>query len=324
MRQYVLMGQRQWGIKMHTAALTAGVLAAAVLGGACADPNHTQTVNVVQASAAAMTQSQSVEITSTLAQPGALATTERMIYDFQSRTGEIFQQTGPGGGFGPAEVILAGQDAYLSLAGLPSGLVGKPAAGKKWLMIPSPSSQTDSGPLAGLLDPMASTGNMATLLSQLAPIVQSIQQAGTAVIDGIETTRYDVTLNAQRIASILGGGSQAGLGPAGPLQLWIDSQGRVRRLQLSFTASGIGKITETSDYTNFGVPLHITIPPASQVETMQQFAQNAPNNSICTTTPNTTTHSGQAGLPPGTSQVCSASSSSRAISGGGSSAPSQP
>jgi hypothetical protein len=318
------MGQRQWGIKMHTAALTAGVLAAALIGGACADPNQTETVNVVQASAAAVTQSQSVEITSTFAQPGAPATTERMIYDFQNRTGEIFQQTGPGGGFGPADVILAGTNAYLSLASLPNGLVGKPSAAKKWLITPGPATEPDSAPLASLFDPMTPTGNLATLLSQLAPIVQSVQQAGTAVIDGVETTRYDVTLNAQRMASILGGGSQAGLGPAGPLQLWIDSQGRVRRLQLSFSASGVGKITETSDYTDFGMPVHVTIPPSSQVEIMQQFAQSAPNNGFCTATPNTTSQIGQAGLSAGTSQVCWSSSSSGAISGGGSSAPTQP
>jgi hypothetical protein len=73
------MGQGQRGIKAHTASLTAGVLAAAVLGGACTDPNHTQTVNVVQASVAAMAESQSVEITSTFGQPGAPATTERII-----------------------------------------------------------------------------------------------------------------------------------------------------------------------------------------------------------------------------------------------------
>ena len=51
-------------------------------------------------------------------------------------------------------------------------------------------------------------------------------------------------------------------------------QSRVRQLQFGFAVPQVGQITETSDYTHFGIPVHVTIPPASAVETLQQFQKD--------------------------------------------------
>lgn len=94
------------------------------------------------------------------------------------------------------------------------------------------------------------------------PLVQSIHEAGPAVIGGVETTRYEATVDVQALDKALGNDSGSDLSPAGPLQIWVDSQARVRQLQISYTVPQEGQITETEDFTDFGVPVHIAIPPA--------------------------------------------------------------
>jgi hypothetical protein len=313
------MGQIQWGIR-----LGAGALAGALLVAACASPNHTQTVNVVQASATATAQSQTAEITSTLSGPGSSPVTERMVYDFQHHLGEVFPSTGPDGQ-SQSEVILDGSSIYMSLSGFGNGLLApvppdlRPK--KPWLVQTVPANQTNPTPLAGLFDPTSPSGaDMATLLDRLAPVVQSVHQVGTASIGGVETTLYDITLDPQGIREVFGDGAQgAGPSPSGPLALWTDSQGRVRQLQFSLgfslTGSQMQKITYTIDYSNYGIPVHVTIPPASQVETVQQFMEDegsTPGNCGVSTP---TAPSGQSGSSA--IQACSGSASSRGTGTGG-------
>ncbi len=51
---------------------------------------HPETVNVVQASAAATARSQTVQIVSTFTQPGEPPSTTRLVYDYQHHRGESF------------------------------------------------------------------------------------------------------------------------------------------------------------------------------------------------------------------------------------------
>ena len=51
----------------------------------------------------------------------------------------------------------------------------------------------------------------------------------------------------------------------------MDSERRVRKLQFSFSYPHTPITTETSEYADYSLPLHITDPPASDVETFQQW-----------------------------------------------------
>jgi hypothetical protein len=64
-----------------------------------------------------------------------------------------------------------------------------------------------------------------------------------------------------------------------PVQVWLDTQGRARQISYQLaesttasSASGTntpaapGVVTSTLDYYNFGVPVHVTAPPAAQVD----------------------------------------------------------
>jgi hypothetical protein len=94
------------------------------------------------------------------------------------------------------------------------------------------------------------------------------------VIGGVETTLYDVTLSAQQLNRLSGSDPLMTLNPSGPLRLWVDSERRVRRLQFSFSYPHTPITTETSDYTNYGRPVDISIPPARDVETFQQWVKD--------------------------------------------------
>jgi hypothetical protein len=244
----------------------------AVLGAGCASADHSQTVNVVQALAAAMAESQTVEITSTFDTPGIPPTTSRMLCDYRHHRGEEFDQypAGPSDQ-GQPDFIFNGSTVYLSNSNMSGGLLGvKVLAAKKWLVDANTGREHDDA-LQSLLNPLLPSGNVATLLSRLAPVVESVEPAGTALIDGVETTLYDVTIDRQALQRLSGSDSLTTLKPSSPLHLWVDSERRVRKLQFSFSYPQTPITTETSEYADYSLPLHITDPPASDVETFQQW-----------------------------------------------------
>jgi hypothetical protein len=198
-----------------------------------------------------------------------------MLYDYRHRVGEEFDQPGKESSSQPDE-IFNGNTVYLNNLNrnMANGLLGgvKVQGTKDWV------EHTDSGgaaddALQSLLNPLLPSGNVATLLSRLAPVVQSVQPAGTAAIGGVDTTLYDVTIAGQALQKLSDGGPLTALIPSGPLHLWVDSDHRVRRLQFSFGYPKTPITTETSDYTNYGLPVNVAIPLASDVETFDLWVK---------------------------------------------------
>ena len=72
------------------------------------------------------------------------------------------------------------------------------------------------------------------------------------ILDGIETTRYDLTVKP---------GTSTPLQLSGPIGLWVDSENRVRQLHFTFKVPDSGQITDTLVYSHFGMPLHIEVVP---------------------------------------------------------------
>jgi hypothetical protein len=266
---------RCMGRNLKVLHVAVGLFVAALVGSACGTQSRPLTVGVVEASAAAMDNSQTVEIESTVTQPGSTPTTTRTVYDLQHHVGEVLPTPGIDGLNGEPEVILDQSNVYLSLSGFFGGLpdVTVPV-GKKWLKYTSPPNSVQANALENLFNPISPTVDMATLLNRLAPLVQSVYQQGIAMVGGVRTTRCDLTVNAKHFKSMLGADSAAPLQPSGPIQLWVDSKSRVRRLQFVFTVAHVGQMTETSDYSHFGLPVRVAIPPASEVETFRPFQKD--------------------------------------------------
>jgi hypothetical protein len=130
-----------------------------------------------------------------------------------------------------------------------------------------------------------SSDNPAEALSNLSSVSNNVSKVGPATVDGTATTQYKAEVNLTKVAAE----AQAKAGaPAAnaitqeqqalgisviPVTVWIDSDGRVRQISERTpvpTASagatdGGGTATVTMTFSNFGVAVQLSPPPAAQV-----------------------------------------------------------
>src|SRR5205807_1540210 len=104
---------------------------------------------------------------------------------------------------------------------------------------------------------------------------KDVRHVGTETVDGIRTERYHAILDPRKAQSRLHGRSRCGfeavarsLGQRSiAADVWIDRQGRVRQIKMSFNlpgASGVA-VTFMIKLFDFGAPVSISTPPSSQV-----------------------------------------------------------
>ncbi len=163
---------------------------------------------------------------------------------------------------------------------LPGGIPD--TRGKLWLSAPV------QGANATRTLPLMFPGPQATpadLLSLISGAATSRKNLGTATIGGVRTTHYHLTVDLARAISRArpaAAGRLRGLAAllstaSVPADVWVDGTGLVRRIQVKLAglpvkpgrpASAGGSrfsVTETVSYSDFGVPVRVTAPPAGQV-----------------------------------------------------------
>jgi hypothetical protein len=142
----------------------------------------------------------------------------------------------------------------------------------------------------------SSPNNPSDMLGYLRGLSSSVQNDGPATVDGTATTHYTATVDLDKVAKaeslsqaatqqmeqLLGGNSMT-------VQLWVDAQGRVRELgfnqkfdpSAAFGAAGswggqAGPITATMTMklSDFGVPVTVTAPPASDTTDLTSMFGN--------------------------------------------------
>lgn len=122
-----------------------------------------------------------------------------------------------------------------------------------------------------------------------------VADRGSATVRGVQTTHYSAQLDLAKVAAQAGAAGadssdlqsmikDSGLS-AMPIDLYIDAQGRVRRFDMSMTmkdtpspspsagaisGNGLdlpmsGTFSMSMDFFNFGVPVHVSAPPASEI-----------------------------------------------------------
>ena len=166
--------------------------------------------------------------------------------------------------------LFVGRSFYLSMPG-----ISTIAPGKSWV------SET----LAGATSMTPGSSNPASMLQLLAHEGASVRPAGSTTIGGIAVRAYDVEISPAAISRRI---ASAGL-PSSVVQevktmfgssgvhvdVYVsDGTNLIRRITTSLAMSfgGVsitGAVTE--DLTNYGVPVSITVPPASQVISLRQF-----------------------------------------------------
>ncbi|MER7406134.1 hypothetical protein ABT373_27570 [Streptomyces sp. NPDC000070] len=155
---------------------------------------------------------------------------------------------------------------------------GQAPGGKPWIKIDlgKVSAQQGSGDRS-MSDPAQSAAYAKAITDK------DVTKKGTATIDGVETTRYRVSVDVAELPN--GDALRQQVGPTVPMDVWLDEEGRMRRQQIDMTLKSAPGSTEQSatdassspqrvtvrtvmDFTDFGTEVEADAPPAGQVTDM--------------------------------------------------------
>lgn len=126
--------------------------------------------------------------------------------------------------------------------------------GKRWARL-DVKRLLKGGASVAFLDPGSSAAQSLRVLAGAS----GARAVGKATVEGVRTTHYRVT--ARRGTARM------------PVDVWIDARHRVRRLSIAVDAPARTRVT--MDFVRFGVPLHLSAPPASQTHDFTDQARSA-------------------------------------------------
>jgi hypothetical protein len=175
-------------------------------------------------------------------------------------------------GNGQMQMVLLYPTVYMNMP----FLAGKLPEGKTWMKLDITKLAQAEGVNISSFSSMEQS-DPTQYLSYLRASAGSVVKLGQQTVDGVSTTHYSATLQLSRILEHLSGATQAAvksmiekLGSSAtiPAEVWIDAQGRVRRMQLLVSdlpgAAG-ASMSITADFTSYGPAPAIVAPPASEV-----------------------------------------------------------
>jgi hypothetical protein len=168
--------------------------------------------------------------------------------------------------------------------------------GKTWLVISGGmlGGTGAEGGMLGEFSPFGGSADPADLLKSLTGIAGSVKKVGTATMRGVAVTEYQVNIDPAKAAARLPSSQRASfrqfaaaLGSGAiPVHVWVDGLNLVRRIQVSLHlpadsgAPAGARLTESTDFYDFGVPVPVAAPPASQVASISQIAGSTGKNVI--------------------------------------------
>src|SRR5258707_3019702 len=156
---------------------------------------------------------------------------------------------------------------------------------KSWVEIRAGASLL---PMSSMAGPFGTGSDPADMLASLRPISTSVTRLGTATIRGVRVTKSRVAIDRAKAAAGLPRRQRAGfrafarsLGSGTvPVKVWVSGQDLVRRVQVSLHLPGNGvpadgRLSETTDFYDFGVAVGGGGPPPSQGGGMSHFIKSA-------------------------------------------------
>lgn len=198
--------------------------------------------------------------------PVNLTVTGHGVFDFSAKNGDMTLNLPSIGAGKPAttlELRLVGGDLYLKSPALQSLDGGKP-----WVHVSASSYLQKEGQSTGPLGGFA-TGNPSDVLGLLQHLTGNVTTVGQEQVDGVQTTHYRATIDltspgTSTSSTVLSQQLAQALGLADvPVDVWLDSAGRLRQLKTSFDILGL-TVGATEQMGSFGSPVTVTVPPASQ------------------------------------------------------------
>ena len=179
---------------------------------------------------------------------------------------------------------------YLSTDGifvkLPPGVL--PGSAKPWLKLNLETLATQAGINLGSLGQLQSA-DPSQALEFLKGAVSDFGQVGSEKIRGTDTDHYRGTLDLQQAASSVPDSARpaieqaiASLGTAKiPADVWIDHDGRMRKMQFSVDPDGDGPAPPGSvqfEMYDFGVKADVQPPPADQITDLTSLFGGLPRS----------------------------------------------
>jgi len=202
----------------------------------------------------------------------AAATTGTLQYQLKpALLAHVSLTTSAGGKTVPVEEIMSTSALYLKVPALSA------QSGKPWLEVSlSELSGNAAASLRQLFQNVAN-GNPQTQLRMLAAS-NDVRADGPQVVNGVTTTHYTGSVPVSAAIAALPAGARHLLGPTlssitSPIHfgLWIDASHRLRQVTEVETLFG-ETVTTTVTISAINQPVHIAIPPPSQVTTLPQGA----------------------------------------------------
>jgi hypothetical protein len=130
------------------------------------------------------------------------------------------------------------------------------AAGTKYSKIGK-----DDPSMGNLLDQMSSFGPEASVAA-MKDGLKKVEYAGTETVDGEELTKYHVTVDTAAVTKSLGSSADAsGLPKTVTYEFYVDGDNLMRRVDMEISGQKI-----VMKVSNWGKPVTIVAPPASQVQ----------------------------------------------------------
>ena len=164
-------------------------------------------------------------------------------------------------------------------------------AGKTWI---KGDAKELSSAKAGQLSQFGSLAGTdpRDVLGFLKAVTGSIESVGSEEVRGTRTSHYRATLDPAKIASLVPAAQRDTLGSldaaakeAGlsklPLDVWIDADGRLRKLTIDVDAKQPGsdqsvQASVAIELYDYGMPLALDLPPADQVADAATLKPNTP------------------------------------------------
>ena len=250
--------------------------------------------NVVLASVQTTAAEKSARESMTVATNGsgafAFSMTTNGAVDFATGNSEFKSElSGAMGSFLPdgLEMRVVNHVVYMKLPASIGGLFGgSGGGGDQWLSINAAAALGGSSPFSNL-----GQSDPTQVLSALERVSNDVKEVGTATVRGVQTKHYTATIdfakaidNAKLPKALRGKakglfGSAAAM-PAVPVDVYLDSDGRLRRMTIdidlgSFAAGVSGAsgasgaalptISMTLDLYDFGTPVNVQAPPANEI-----------------------------------------------------------
>ncbi len=239
-----------------------------------------------------VTLAMSMRFSSPALPAGTYAITASGSFDQRARSGEMtmdlsgvpgFASLG-GGGSGAVRMVFLYPTVYMNMP----FLAGKLPEGKTWMKLDLTKAAAAAGLDASSLSSL-NQSDPTQFLNYLRGSSGAVVSLGSETVNGVSTTHYQARLQLAHVLDSLPSSEQAaakaaleklGAGAGGiPVDVWIDAQSRVRRMQMSFTAPGAptGSATEASggaaglsvsvtiDFKSYGVVPPVVAPPAGEV-----------------------------------------------------------